>query len=442
MLESGGVRNVQRLWIANAIAVELTKTQLDNLASRPDVAHIRLDVTLAVPAAAEEETAAPNETPWNVNAVNAPALWALGHTGRGMVVASLDTGVDGDHPDLKPRWRGGTNSWFDPRGEYKRPTDLLGHGTQVLGTIVGGGGSGKAIGVAPGAQWIAAKIFDDAGTASLSAIHRALQWVIDPDGDPSTDDAPDVVSNAWVLESEAGQCDREFERDVQALKAAGIAVVFAAGNFGSASGNSVSPANYAESLAVGAVTRDGATAAFSARGWSDCDGRAYPDLLAPGVDVPTTDLSVGGLIPNPYTVSTGTSFAVSHVAGALLLLQGALPEVPMLSIERALTSTASRGAINVEAAYLLLGGEAQQRPPPLREGFAVARDERAHGCATSLGNGWAVLTAMIWWLRKITNVRLTNPMPIHPTPQTRPKAWETTCACGKLATGDSSHCSS
>ena len=60
---------------------------------------------------------------WNVERVNAPETWALGIDGTGTVVASLDTGVQWDHPALKEKYRGydaGTGSgrspysWFDP----------------------------------------------------------------------------------------------------------------------------------------------------------------------------------------------------------------------------------------------------------------------------------------------------------------------------------------
>jgi len=38
----------------------------------------------------------------------------LGYGGRGVVVASMDSGVNINHPDLTGRRRGGTNSWYDP----------------------------------------------------------------------------------------------------------------------------------------------------------------------------------------------------------------------------------------------------------------------------------------------------------------------------------------
>ncbi len=153
------------------------------------------------------------------------------------MVGIVDTGVDVDHPDLNDKWRGGNNSWFDPYGQYTSPIDPIGHGTQVAGLIAGGDNSGNQIGVAPNAQWIAAKIFDNAGEADISSIHMAYQWMLDPDGDPITDDAPDIINNSWGIENYVNDCVQEFNDDITTLKEAGISVVFSAGNFGPANRN-------------------------------------------------------------------------------------------------------------------------------------------------------------------------------------------------------------
>ena len=224
----GTVGSYEPLWVVNGIVVTATADVVRELALRPDVESITADSIDIVP------TGTPTAPPEpNVAVTNAPTLWNLGYDGQGVVVASLDSGVDVNHPDLASSWRGGTNSWFDPYGQHPTtPTDLSGHGTATMGVMVGGGAGGTTIGIAPGAKWIAARIFNDAGTSSASAIHQALQWVLDPDGNPATADAPAVVNNSWGFATPG--CNLEFQLDVQALRAAAIVPVFSAGNYGPA----------------------------------------------------------------------------------------------------------------------------------------------------------------------------------------------------------------
>ena len=361
-LKSEGAERLVSLWIINGIAAKLRPATIKKLAARPDIESIQLDGTLTIPEVTYGASAPPE---WNIDAVRAPALWSLGYTGEGVVVASLDTGVDPYHPDLGARWRGGANSWFDPNGEHAAPYDADGHGTQTMGIMIGGSTGGTAIGMAPGAQWIAAKIFNDLGIASLSGIHQAFQWLLDPDGDLATDDAPDVVNNSWGLSSHVGECIPEFQTDVQVLKAAGIAVVFAGGNAGPFPYTSVSPASYPESFAAGAVDSSGTVDFFSSRGPSACDGSIYPEVSAPGVNVKTTDLTYGFLFDS-YTYVSGTSYAAPHVSGTIALLLSAAPGATISEIESALKQSCvdlgqagpdndyGYGLIDVLAAYQAL----------------------------------------------------------------------------------------
>jgi bacillopeptidase F len=280
--------------------------------------------------------------------------------GHGVVVANMDTGVDGDHPDLRGSWRGGANSWFDPFDGSTQPYDINGHGTATMGIMVGSDSSGTYVGAAPGASWIAAKIFDDMGNTSESIIHQGFLWLLDPDGDPSTPDAPAVVNASWGTD-DVGTCDLRYQLDLAALRAANILVVFAAGNSGPAQPSSVSPADNPGSFAAGAVDRSDHVAAFSSRGPSACTGGVFPDVVAPGVNVPTTGLSLGGIAQ--YTSVSGTSFAAPHVAAAAALLAGAFPGVAVSDVEQSLQSSArdlgpnhdyGHGGLDVFAAYQAL----------------------------------------------------------------------------------------
>ena len=267
----------------------------------------------------------------NLKIIGVEEAWAHGITGQGIVVALLDSGVDMAHPELAARWRGGSNSWFDPYGEHPEgPVDFNGHGTQMLGVILGGDESGESIGIAPDAQWIAARVFDDRGRATTEAIHQALKWVLDPDGDPATDDTPHVLNNSW---SAIGTlCNPEFDSDLRALRAAGILPVFAAG-----AGGPVSPAASPEAFAVGALAVDGESVYFdSAFGPSICGGQEaiYPQVSAPGEAILTTDLF--GL----YSTLDGTSLAAAHASGALALMLSADPALTADEQEARLLETA------------------------------------------------------------------------------------------------------
>ena len=364
----GGVSQVTSFWIFNGMSVTATPDVIYELAANPEVYSITPDEIDIVPSAPLAYL--PAET--NLALINAPALWDQGFFGQGITIASLDSGVSISHPEIAARWRGGNNSWFDPYGQHPTtPTDLSGHGTQVMGVMVGADGSGSSIGVAPQAQWISVKIFNDQGSATATAIHQAFQWLLDPDGDPGTADAPHIVNNSWAFGGPG--CNLEFQLDLQALLAANILPIFAAGNFGPYASTSVSPANYPEALAVGAINNNNLIYGYSGRGPSACGEAStiYPEIVAPGVNVKTTDL--GGF----YTQATGTSLAAPHVAGALALLLNAYPNLSVAQQREALISSAfdlgavgpdnnyGYGRLNVLAAYQwLVSGGSISTPTP------------------------------------------------------------------------------
>jgi subtilisin family serine protease len=388
-LASRGISIDRSLWAINALAVTVPAELVDDLAAFPGVSSVSSDAVVQGPGPG---TAPSSPTYYNLDAIGAASLWNLGYTGVGTVVATMDTGVDISHPDIAPGYRGGSNSWFDAYGQNSSPADFTGHGTQVLGLIVGGDAGGYQIGVAPEAQWIAAKVFNNANQATLSGLHAGFQWVLDPDGDPMTDDAPDVVNNSWVLSATVGQCSQEFATDISMLREAGIAVTYAGGNFGQKPDTSVSPANDTGSLSVGATDDRNRIDRGSSRGPGACDGGIYPKLVAPGISVLTTDL-----MPGFYNVVSGTSFSVAHVTGGMALLAGAFPEATVSQLESALTQTATdlgetgpdnaygNGLIDLAAAYDWLaanggGGGPGGNPGELQ--FSAASYSVGEGTAT------------------------------------------------------------
>ena len=325
------------LWLRNAIALKATPAIIREVAKYPEVSSIVTDSSFQAPPKPTIQaatTASPVEP--NVSLIDAPTMWNMGYSGQGVVIASLDTGVDYTHPDLNTQWRAGSNSWFDPYGEHPTtPTDLSGHGTWTMGVMVGRNAGGTAIGVAPQAKWIAAKIFNDNGVATASAIHLAFQWSLDPDGNPATADAPDVINNSWSYGSPG--CNLEFAPDLQNLVNAGITPVFAAGNYGPTAASSISPANNPNAFSVGAISNAGVVANDSGRGPTSCgtgQSVTFPNVVAPGVNVRSSDLYGG------YYTASGTSLAAPHLTGALALLLSAYPDLTVDQQRTAFISSA------------------------------------------------------------------------------------------------------
>lgn len=374
-LENTALAPPETLWIINGIAATVPVAALNGLVNRAGVDVVYLNETVELPPAAVPAGAPgdPAFTYWNISEIRATDLWEFGYYGTGVVVATMDSGVDALHADIGPKWRGGNNSWFDPHYQHATPFDASGHGTGVMGLLVGGNAGGFDMGVAPDAQWISVKIFNDQDQSDLAKIHQGFQWLLDPDGDQNTADAPDIVNSSWVLQGTEGECLGEFASDIAVLKTAGIAVVFSAGNSGHKSDTSMSPANDPAVMSVGATDSSQRVLRTSSRGPSACDGGIYPKLVAPGKDVLTAGLTSNGANPTSYAFSTGTSFAAPHVAGAIAVLKSAFPGASMAEIESAISDGAldlgdsgldnnsGAGLIDVVGAYTLLSGS---NPPP------------------------------------------------------------------------------
>ncbi|GAA3274735.1 S8 family serine peptidase [Dactylosporangium vinaceum] len=311
-------------YLVNGVEVDAGPVARQWLAGRADVLHVLLNPQLRpLPAAAEPmhgSQAAPATPPWNLTLIGADRVWAGGTTGKGIVVGSSDSGVDGTHPALRANFRGGDDSWLDPYNGAAAPTDPNGHGTHTVATAVGAG-----VGVAPGATWIACENLPR-NLGSMSNYLTCLQFMLapyTPGADPwhagRPERAPQVLTNSWGCPSLEG-CDAFSMRPaIDAFTAAGIFFVAAAGNTGpGCSSITDPPATYASTLTVGAVDRNTRVAEFSSRGPS-LDGLAKPDVMAPGVDV-LSALPGGG-----YDVLSGTSMAAPHVAGVVALMWSANP---------------------------------------------------------------------------------------------------------------------
>ncbi len=343
------------LWITNQILVRgVDRPTLQWLSTRSDVIHVDLDEkTRGIQTGSRtsgDEHAPPSSASilppsveWGVQRVNAPAVWAMGYTGQGIVIANLDTGVRWDHEALRAHYRGWNGitvthdfHWFDAAPDTGAPpspvpVDVNGHGTHTTGTAVGGDDQGNRIGVAPDAKWIACRnMAGPLGIGSVARYIACFQFALAPTdvngNHPRPDLSADITSNSWACDPDYGEigCDvpTALITATQVLRDAGIMVVASAGNSGSACRSVIhAPATLDQAFAVGATNDSDVIASFSSRGPSSLTGRIKPDIVAPGVHV----RSARPWSTSSYGLLSGTSMAAPHVAGVVALLWSAVP---------------------------------------------------------------------------------------------------------------------
>jgi len=348
-LAAGQVDEITSHYIVNMLVVTATKEVAEQLAGLAEVEEIlpNQTVSLQVSEGEEEEQEEAQGLAWNVDHIKAPEVWEQGIDGEGIVVASIDTGADWEHPALKTKYRGYDNetgevnhdySWFDPTYESLTPQDEHGHGTHVTGTMVGATANDEEqIGVAPGAEWISVNAFNTRGTASEKHLLAAAEWILNPtnaEGVERPDLAPDIVNNSWGTSSGLNEFYREI---VKAWNAAGIFPIFAAGNGISVHdvvpGSVEAPANYPESFAVGATDIDNRRSDLSLLGPSPYD-EIKPDIAAPGVDV------YSAYPEGTYRTMSGTSMASPAVAGTVALMMQAAPELHVDELKEIIKTSA------------------------------------------------------------------------------------------------------
>ncbi|WP_170113126.1 S8 family serine peptidase [Ahniella affigens] len=353
-LEARGLKPTS-YWVGQAIAVELPSAELEWLASQSSVKHVHRDRHLTVeadisernPTLAKDSVCSNAGAPtWGVDRVQAPAVWAQGFTGQGVVVAGADTGYQWNHPALIGKYRGWNGAtadhhynWWDAIRSGSnttcgvaspQPCDDNSHGTHTMGTMVGDAGGGNAIGVAPGAKWIACRNMNS-GNGTMSSYNSCFQFFLEPtrlDGSAgNTALAPNVINNSWGCPTDEGCNTANFvqmETVINTLQAAGILVVGSAGNSGSACSTIDTPlAIFSATFTVGNSNIGDSMEASSSRGpvTVDSSNRMKPEISAPGSSICS---SVPG---NGYGLKNGTSMAGPHIAGVAALLMSANPSL-------------------------------------------------------------------------------------------------------------------
>jgi len=297
---------------------------------------------------------------WGLDQIHAEAAWPTS-TGRGAVVAVVDTGVDLKHPDLAGQLVQGatfTGCKKGPRpcgnGNFRGPdgkNDGDEHGTHVAGIVAAATNNGIGVaGVAPNADVMPVKVLE-AGSGSYEDIADGVRW--------ATNHGADVINlslgglpGTQVLPITGLETD--LSAAIAYARSRGVLTVAAAGN--SATPLCSDPAFTADVICVAATDRNElkswyselpvktdlkAVAAPGGAGLISCD-----DDIWSTVPTGTGSAACG---KSAYDAYAGTSMATPHVAGvaALLYAQGRT----INQVETALLTTARQPVTGVRGVY-------------------------------------------------------------------------------------------
>jgi subtilisin family serine protease/uncharacterized protein YkwD len=234
---------------------------------------------------------------WALAKIEAPAAWGIS-TGRGALIAVIDSGADLDHPDLAGKVRSDID-WDYVNGDDVADDDN-GHGSHVSG--IAGAATDNATGVA-GLGWEAMllplKVLDASGSGYSDDLAAAIRY--------AADHGADVINMSL---GGAAPCPFDVQEAVDYAHARGVVLVAAAGNYQGRTEDF--PANCAHVLGVSATNSDDSFASYSNYG-------NHVSVAAPGTSIYST------LPGGAYGTMGGTSMASPHVAGLAALLHARYP---------------------------------------------------------------------------------------------------------------------
>ena len=218
-------------------------------------------------------------------------------TGKGERIAILDTGIETAHPVFE------NTTIISQSFVQETAEDQNGHGTHVAGIIER---------VAPDVEILNAKVLDKSGKGTTTSLLAGINWALNPDGDPTTDDGANIISLS--LGKPTNEFDSPLAEAINEAIAKGVKVVAAAGNCKTGCGGfyGVSfPGSMKDVITIGATDSNQQIASFSSS--EDFEIYTKPDYVAPGVNVESA--WIGG----QTAIKSGTSMATPFVSGLLAL---------------------------------------------------------------------------------------------------------------------------
>ena len=240
--------------------------------------------------------------------------------GTGMSVAVIDTGVNYNHEALGGAFGTGHKvlAGFDFANNTSDPmATSMDHGTSVAGLVASNDPSHP--GVAPGADIVALRVFDNNNNSDYSRITDALQWVIDHHDqynitavNLSLSDGRNYAQNWFAHDGGVGE---KITGLIGQLDHLNIPVMTAAGNSFSGQQGEGFTGIVADTISVTSTDGSDQLVSNAQRLGTELGGASATDLAAPGDGV-TAPVGSGG-----FAGVTGTSFSTPIVTGAVVLLQ-------------------------------------------------------------------------------------------------------------------------
>lgn len=256
---------------------------------------------LLVVGAAQPAAAAPRRAEqWYLDELRIDQVHKIS-TGRGVVVAVLDSGVEASHPDLRGQVLAGGRS-YGASGDGRADED--GHGTHMAGIIAAkSDGRDGVDGVAPGAKILPIKLRKGAGTSSDEALARGIRMAVDGGAKVIN---MSVAGEGFASPEEESAIKYALDRDV--------VVVASAGNTARGSTAVGNPANTPGVIAVTGTTRGG-------RFWSGSVQGPEAVVAAPGDGIYNVANEQG------YGWGDGTSDSSAIVSGLAALIRAKYPDL-------------------------------------------------------------------------------------------------------------------